>query len=266
MRLSERTNLVLQADFPEHSSIFGTASLSHYLDDYQMSFSASGGRSVRGTRFQNEQLIAAIDRSPMRVGDTPVRVSYGLTASANRFSTETSSRSQNAVGARTQFRLIPQEIAPRTTISSSLGFSKLFGTNVPQAPSTNANVTLSHRGRGSSTFLLSYDFLDDPFNSEFLGRHKLGFQSYLRSGRLGFDFYGYQALDIDRLYARANLSFRFARDWRITTSYIHDRYRSSVFEESVLVLGYRIGWRELGLSFSTRTKRFGIELLGIALD
>ncbi|MBV6457615.1 MAG: hypothetical protein HONBIEJF_00730 [Fimbriimonadaceae bacterium] len=266
MRLGDRTSLILQADAPEHSSIFGTASLSHYLDNYQLSLSGSGGRSIRGAHFQNEQFVAAIDRMPMPVGDSPIRMSYGLTASANHFQSETSSRSQQSIGARTQFRLVPQQLDNRTTISSSLGFSKLFGKNVAAGLSTTGNITMSHRGPGNSTFLLTYDYLDDPFNSEFLGRHKIGFQSYWRSGRTNFTFYGYRGLDLQRLYARANISYRFSRDWRITTSYLHDRYLNNVFEEGVFILGYRIGWRELGISFSTRTKRFGIELLGFSLD
>jgi len=266
MRLSDRTSLILQADAPEHSSIFGNASLSHYLDQYQLSLSGSGGRSIRGANFQNEQFVAAIDRMPMPVGDTPVRLSYGITASTNHFKSDTSARSQQSFGARTQFRLLPQQIDNRTTFSSSLGFSKLFGRNVAEGLTTSGNITLSHRGTGNSTFLLTYDYLNDPFNSEFLGRHKIGFQSYWRSGRTNFSFYGNRGLDLERLYARANISYRFSRDWRITTSYIHDRYLNNVFEEGVVILGYRIGWRELGISYSTRTKRFGIELLGFSLD
>jgi hypothetical protein len=71
-----------------------------------------------------------------------------------------------------------------------------------------------------------------------------------------------QALDADRTSAQLGLDYRLGSLWRVSYNYSLDRYDGGSFLDQSIVLGYRLGFREIGVSYSARTKRLGLELLG----
>jgi hypothetical protein len=61
------------------------------------------------------------------------------------------------------------------------------------------------------------------------------------------------------------MSYRMSPLWRLSSIYTVDRFRGSSFNDYSFVIGYNLGIREIGLSWSNRTRRIGFELLGTSL-
>ena len=79
-----------------------------------------------------------------------------------------------------------------------------------------------------------------------------------------FTMSGYfsKSLDFDRLSANATAGYRMSPLWRFSYRMFMDQYATDMFFDQAFIVSYRLGFRELGLSYSHRTKRIGIEILG----
>ena len=85
-------------------------------------------------------------------------------------------------------------------------------------------------------------------------------------GGLSFNFFGSRSLDVDRTTVQLDAGYRFARDWRLSYAYTFDRFFGDSFFDYNFILGYRIGYREFGLTWSHRTKRIGFQVLGTTFN
>ena len=63
----------------------------------------------------------------------------------------------------------------------------------------------------------------------------------------------------------ADLGFSLSNLWRLSYTYTLDRYVGSTYVDYMVALGYRLGIREIGLTYSNRTKRLGIQILGTGI-
>ena len=261
LKLDDRSAASAQIDFPAHSSMFGTAQIGRDFDGFQANATASMGRTLSGTPYQNEQYFLSVDKDPIRLGKLPFSMEYGLTGSQVEFKSANNSAFQNSVGLNSRFRMDTLAIGRNSSLSAAFNVSHLTGHNVKSGLTTGLTTSYSTRVNQNSSLTLTYDYLDDGFTAGILGRHRLSLQSYFSSGPMSLRFYGGKSLDMDRINASADMRLRFA-DWRIGMGYSLDRYLGSSFTDYSFIVGYRIGFREVGLSWSARTKKIGIELLG----
>ena len=261
LKLDDRTSASAQVDFPAHSSMFGTAQVSRQFEGFNASATASMGKTLTGTPYQNQQYFMSLDKDPMRVGKMPLSFEYGLTASQIEYKSEFSSAFQNSVGVNSRLRMDTLALDRNSTLSASLNVGHLMGHNVKTGLTTGVTTSYSTRLNGSSSVTLTYDYLDDGFASTILGHHRISLQSYYNTGAMTFRFFGGKSLDLDRINASADMRLRLA-DWRLGFGYSLDQYLGNRFSDYSFLVGYRIGFREVGLSWSARTRRIGIELLG----
>lgn len=87
----------------------------------------------------------------------------------------------------------------------------------------------------------------------------------MHSGNASLSLFASKSLDLDRISYWGDAGYRFHRDWRLSASYTLDQYLGDRYRDYALMLGYRIGERELGLAWSARTKRLGVQFLGATL-
>lgn len=262
-RFGDRTSLAAQVDFPANRSLIGNVSLGHRFDGgYSASLNAASTRTVRGPKVVNDQLYLGIDRDPMLVPGAPLRFTYGLTATQTRLTGTSFSRYQTGAGLKAQVQLVPQSLGKGSSFSASLTSSLLRGHNTRQGTTWSGVASLSSTLARGLTTILTYDYLDDGFNSDLVGRHRLSSQLFWNSGPIGLSFYGTKSLDRDRANIFGDVSYRFSSLWRLGYAYSLDRYEQDSFIDYSFVVGYRIGFREVGLSWSHRTRRIGIEFLG----
>lgn len=260
------TTVAAQVDFPQNRTLVGTLNANHQFDGFQFNFSANGSRTVRGSPFQNDQYYLSLDKDPTKIGKLPLRLYYGVTASQNSYKTVAGDRFQRSVGVGTRMYLLPQPINKKTTLNASLSVSHLMGYNVLQGLTTNATLTVSSALTTRSALVVGYEYLNDGFNSSVIGRHRLTAQAQIGFGRMSFSILGAKSIDIDRLNGSAEFRYKLSDLWRIGSYYSIDRYLGSSFQDYSFLVGYRLGFREIGLSWSQRTKRIGLEILATSFN
>lgn len=261
-RFNDSTTLSVQLDFPANSSLFGNISLTRPFPGLQLAYNGNWGRSVRGSRFQNDQHYLTLEKDPIKVGKLPVRLFYGITGSTSNYVTASSRSSQSAFGITARARTLPLRLDRRSTLSASLRVGQLSGHNARDGLTISSTTTVSSSLNPSTTAVLTYDYLNDGFNAQYIGRHRVSSQLSWYRGAVSFSTFATKSLDIDRLNGYADLSYRFGPLWRLGSYFSLDRYRGSTFEDLSVVASYRLGVRDIGLSWSQRTKRLGIEIMG----
>lgn len=256
------TTVTAQLHFPAHRSMFGSAAVNRNFDGFQANFSANYGRSLRDTFFSNEQYQLVVENTPAQVGNLPAQYSIGLTASQNRFAAPGVSRFQQGVGLRGRVWTSPLRLGSIGTLHGSYQISQLSGYNVESGLSHTASLSLSTSLANGLYLSTTFDYVDDAFSADVLGRHRLTSEAFFSSG--GWNLYGFvsQSLDVDRISMNLNAEYRFSPLWRLQTRYYMDRYQADVFNESSVILAYRLGFREVGLSYTPKNNRIGLELLG----
>lgn len=257
------TTLTAQIDFPAHKSMFGNFNANKLFNGFQANFSASHGRSLAGgsTDFRTEQYSAIIEKDPIKIRSVG-NIFLGLSANSNRIASGDYNNDQQGVGLQARFASRPLRIDRTTSGSFSYRMAQLSGRNVRNGISHFATASLTTSFSPGFSVMTTYDYVDDGFNSDLLGRHRLTGEAYLNSGALGLRGFLAKTLDLDRLNASASLDYTFSQTWRFYYNFYLDRYLEDSFTDQTFIIGYRLGFREIGLSYSMRTKRIGIELLG----
>lgn len=266
LKFNDRTSLSAQLDLPAHRSLFGSANLTHNLNGFLFNLSANGGRSISGLPYSNSQLYMSLESDPIRIESTPLRFSYGIVASQNSFKTSQGSSSQTSYGLHTRLQSGSIRLSKTSSLTGSATMSQQAGRNVRRGLAYGGDFTFASQLSQNFPLLLTYSYLDDGFNSVFLGRHRLTMNTSLDLKQINLRFLGTRSLDRDRFEMVAGASWRLNRIWRLGWDYAYNRYDANVFSEMSLLLGYRIGFREVGLSWSSRTKRIGFELFGASFN
>ena len=265
MQLDESSELNAQIDLPSHSSIFGGLGYSKRFLGYSLNFNANESRSLRGPDSTYRQMAVSLDSDPIKVGKLPVKFVVGLTGSQQSQQSLAGGFSQTAFGLRSTAHLNPQYLTKSTSLTGSFTVSKLMGTNT-QAGLTLMGSAQLNQAFANGGFNIGYDYIDDGFNSEFLGRHQISGRLNYFAGPISLNILGLKSLDVDRLGAQIDASYRLGPDWRVSYAYTFDKYFGESFFDYNFILGYRIGYREFGLTWSHRTKRIGIQVLGTTFN
>ncbi len=265
MRFDRKSYLTAFAEVPGGKNVYGSVDYNRQLNNgFGVNLDATTSNSLSGARYNNQQLGFSLSKDAVRLGSLPVRWSYGLNANTSNSSTSVASRSQSTVGLNVRTTLMPQRLDKQSSLNASFSIGEQAGRNVRQGLTMNGNANLSRRFGKFGDAMLSYEFMDNGFNSGLTGRHQLSLFTNLRAGRLTTSLSAMRGLDSDRLNLFADLGFRLSSAWRLSYFYTLDRYFGNTYVDYTAALGYRIGFREIGLTYSNRTKKLGIAILGSA--
>lgn len=264
-RFDDHTSGSFTLDFPSNSSLFGSANLSKQLGKWNLNANSLTGRAVRGARFNSQTGFMTLEHEPQAINRLPLRLFYGLTASLNKFTSSVANSSQKTIGLRTRVQAKTWRVNKRLALDSDFSLSRLFMNGGRSSFAKGANVYAMATLSNSASARFGYEFLDDGFNSKFLGRHRLSATGYWTAGALDLSFSASKSIDINRYSTFLDGSWRLSNQWRFGGSYSIDQFTNSSFRDFSFILGYTLGIREVGLSWSNRTHRFGIEVLGTRL-
>jgi hypothetical protein len=265
IRFDDRTSATAFIDVPQGKSIYGSLNFSKQFTGWGASVNSSTSRTFRGNRFDNQQITFLAEKDPVKLGILPLRFSYGLQASASSTQNELHSNSKNALGIHARTQLIPRKLDGATQLNGFLTVSEQMGHNTRRGLAFQANTTISRQFGSGASALLTYDFYENGFNSGLTGRHQLSFSGALNQGNFGSTLSATRALDVDRFSVFADLGYRLSNVWRLSYAYTLDRYVGRTFVDYTAAIGFRIGMREIGLTYSGQTKRFGIQLLNTGI-
>lgn len=265
IRFDDRSSGLGYLEMPAGRSLYGSLSYNRQFDGWGMNISTSGTNSLRGSQFSNQQAQFVLEKDPIKFGKW-IRTSLGLNASANSSRSSLQERSQSAMGLHVRTQLVPLKLDGSTLLNANFTIGEQVGHNTVNGLTAAANLSLSKNIGKYAGILVGYDFLEDGFNSGLTGKHQLNLQGNYAQGNFDSSFSAVRALDVDRFSLFADLGYRLNNTWRLSYSYTLDRYFGNTYLDYTAAIGYRIGWRELGLTYSGRTKRFGIQLLGTPIN
>ena len=263
LRIDPRTTVNAQVEVPAGRSLFGSANASRAFRGYQATFSANASQALRGPKLVTRDTSFVVERDPIPVPGVPVNLFLGLTATDNIIENSAQSRHQTTTGLRLRGQTNSIRIDRDSSFTTSLTATRLIGDTTGYPTTLYATTTLSRQFGPAASVLATYDLAVDGFNDALLGRHRLSLQGNYGQGGTNFSFFASRSLDLDRQSLYADGSYRFAPRWRLGYSYTLDQYLGSSFRDYNVFLGFGLGFRELGLVYSQRTGRIGVQLLSV---
>ncbi|MBC8063372.1 MAG: hypothetical protein H7Y17_00955 [Chlorobia bacterium] len=265
-RFDSRSTASAFLEMPAGRNLFGNLNYNRQLDGWNLSFYGNASQALTGSKFQSQSYSMALERDPMKVGKLPIKLFYGITADHKTATTTLGNSAQSGYGVRVRSQLNPTRIDNYSTLNASFAVSQLEGRNVAQGLTLLGSASLSRQLGNAASMVATYDYSQDPFSSQLLGSHRLSLQAFYNSGRTGFTFFGTKSLDLDRYSYYADMNYRVSGLWRLMGSYTFDKYLNDSYLDYNATIAYRLGIRELGLTWSYRTKRFGIQVFGATLN
>ena len=260
--LSSNTRLALWLDSPAHQGLYGSVQLSHQARGYSTGVTLAGSTYWQGIRARSLRTDAFIETAPRRVAGLPVRQSLSLNFAANRLQSGTGIQAREGVGVRARWNLIPQSLGKGTTLTGGLTVGRFVG-NLPNAgwSLTGALGVTQALGMGG-VLSLNYDYAQDALGANLLGRHRLsGSLSWSAGERYYLTGYFSRALDANSVSYVGDLSWRVSPLWRVGVGYTWQRYQQYDFRDQTFTVAYRIGFREVALTWSSFSKRWSVDLL-----
>ena len=278
-RLSDRTSASFQFNSPTGRSVFGSGSLTHSFGVYTLGLRGSQTHTLgQADRLRNgfqdlQNYSLSLDRNPERIARTPLRVSYGLTANDSssvipnvvdgRLS---GSRTLRNSGAGFTARTFSDSIVldRKSSVNASFAATKLFGPNVfGQGVGLNGAVSLTRRFSNSISAFVTYNYLQDGISENLMGRHSLSLVGNYGLGNTSLRLSVNKGIGVERMNVAGEASYRMSSLWRLSYSHFATQFAGISLTEYFYILSYRIGWREVGLTWSNRTRRPGIQLMNV---
>ena len=264
LQLDPKTTLSAQVLTPSGQSFFGTANASHQFEGFSASLNGDASRTLQGIQYTTSDYSATVAKDPIKVGALPMRLTYELTATGS--SNQLINESQHGEGARLRTQSLPLVLDSNTTLVASFTSSYLVGNNELHGIQYLGTASFSHKISSSSSAIFTYNFTRDGFNERAVGEHQVTSQFFVNRGNTNFSILGSKSLDIQRDTVFGDLSYRLNKLWRLRSSYTLDNYLNTTYRDYSFSFGYKLGWREVGLIWTQRTQRIGLQILGATFN
>lgn len=260
-RISPTMRASFQVDLNRLDSLFGNMFVEQSLNRWLLTYSGSTNRTLRKGSFDSSEQNINLTQRAQRLGSLPLSVTTGVSYNS-RTSKSQGVRRRTEYAAADLFFTFDSVRLSQSVLSTSGRVSRIDGHNVRNGWTSSLSSSLSGT-LGTGVFAsLNYDFSDDAFSASLLGRHRLSSNLTYDVGNAYLSVFASRSLDQSRYSIQSDASYRLGQLWRLGGVYTVEGFAGSSFSDSSAVVAYRIGFREIGLSYSLRTRRLGFELLG----
>ncbi|MBS1721215.1 MAG: Ig-like domain-containing protein [Armatimonadetes bacterium] len=261
IRFGDDSTLSLNADMAAQQSLFGSLNYSKPFKGFALNLISTNNRSLRGPQFSFLSNALNLESDPIRSKKSPITLFYGLSATydANRFNGTTTEN--RTFGMRLRSMLTPQAVDRNTTLNASASVTRTLG-RTSQPFVVSGSMSLARQINSQASMLLMYDYLDDGFNSRQVGKHRLTITGNINAGRFNMSLYGNRAIDVPRLNIFLDVAYGIGGKWGLAYSHTYTQFNTEITNEFFPMLTYNLGQQTIGLAWSNRTKRFGLQLLG----
>jgi hypothetical protein len=262
-RIDNFTNVTAEVDLPANQGLYASGGINHQFTGYNLGLTANHSQTFTGIISSSQSYSADLLSDPRKISNLPIRFSYGLLA------TDTSSsdpvlgtRQQMGKGVTTQYQTDALVLDKESTLTSSWQVNKLYGESVASTFNVLGTVNISRKINKATNLLLTYNYTQDGFNDASVGRHMFTLQGNYHLGRTSMTLMTSKSLGINRTNVYGDLSYAVSKMWRLSSNLTSETYYNDSFLDYTIGIGYRLGWREVGIDWSETTHRFGLELLG----
>lgn len=269
VRFNDGLSAFAQVDTPSGKYLYTNANVTQVFNGFSANLGASLNRTLRGLRYEDLRTNFNVETDGSKFGRLPVTLYYGFNYTDSRTRAQltkdlTTRRNFSDYALTTRAQLTPLNLDRGTNLNAS------FSVNArPQRKDQKVgmlgSLTLSRQLSGSASLSMTYDYVDDLASGDFFGKHRLGFQGFYGAGRTTVSLFGGRSLDEDRVSFYGDVSYELGGLWRVMGNYTFDKYLGDSVLDYGLGVAYRIGWREIGLTYSRQTKRLGLQILGTSL-
>lgn len=261
-RYSDNSTLSALISSPAHKTLFGSLNFAKPIGDYYFNMSAMGNKSLRGPDVESRQISAVVESRGIRPGDLPLNLYYGVTATDGSLKTSNFSRDTQNMGLRMRGHFDQFRFGRATSIDSGFTVSHLWGDGV-EGLSWQGNANLRTRLGNSTELAVGYDIVGgDALDLLLTGRQRINLQASYFHGSTNISLLGAKSLDADWSTFYIDTSYKLGGPFRFSTSYTLDQYLDATYLDYDYTLWYQLGVRDIGLTWSKRTGRLGLQFLG----
>ncbi|GBC92759.1 hypothetical protein HRbin15_01236 [bacterium HR15] len=263
--LNNTTYLHLWLDSPAHKGLFASAQLSHQGRGYSTGLTLAGSTFWEGASARTLRSDLYIESTPRKVAGWPLRQSFSLNLSTARTALSGGSIvRREGIGLRARWTLIPLDLDSRTSLTGGISVGRFVGNLSNTGWELIGSLGISHALGGQGALTLTYDYAQDPLGVNLLGRHRLsGSLNWSTGDRLYATAYFSHALDREATSLIGDLSWRLSGLWRVGTGITWQRFGGSIGCDQTYTIAYRLGFRELALTWSTASRRWSFDILTV---
>ncbi len=258
---SQNASTHFYVDVPAHRNLYINSGLSYGFGQGRIGLNLSGGQNLSGARYRDLRSDLYVESNPLKLG-SQLKMTLSTTFSSRLSEFADQRVRTDGAGLRSRLYTVPLRLAG-FTVNSSLMASYLWGNSQTTGSSLLATISAS-RGLWDGAFLsLTYDYTHDRLvQVTGYGRHRLsGMFAWSVGQRLNASLVGTRILDSDSLTLFADASYRFSSLWRVGANLSYSRFQGTRYNDVEISLGYRIGIRELLLTWSSLTHRWQVDLI-----
>ncbi len=258
---SQNASTNLYIDVPAHRHVYLSGGFSYAFGGGRIGLNVSGGQSLSGTRYRDLRSDLYVESSPIRL-DKTLRMTVGTTFSSRQTEFADNRVRTDGAGLRSRLYTTPLRLAG-FTVNSSLIASYLWGSSQSTGSSLLATVSASRALWDGGLLSFTYDYTQDRLvRVAGYGRHRLsGMLAWSAGQRLNLSLVGTRILDHDSTTLFADASYRISSLWRLGANLSYNRFEGTRYNDLELSIGYRLGIRELLLTYSSLTRRWQIDLI-----
>jgi hypothetical protein len=262
--LGSTMNLNLWIDSPAHRGLFTSVQLGYQGRGYSTGLTLAGSTFWEGTSARSLRTDFYLESTPRKVAGWPLRQSLSLNLSTARTTLSGNTTRREGLGLRARWTLIPLALDSRTTLTGGVSVGRFVGNLSNAGWEFIGSLGISHALGGQGALTLTYDYAQDPLGVNLLGQHRLSSSlSWSTGDRLFATAYLSRALDREAVSLIGDLSWRVGGLWRVGTGITWQQFGGSAFHDLTYTLAYRLGFRELALTWSTASRRWSFDILTV---
>jgi hypothetical protein len=260
-----KTQGSFDVEFPRHDSIFSSANFSHQMKEIRVGADFSGGQTFTSDRTTSSQANIFAETVPHSfMGSRAYQYTLGTNYTTGETHTglaDVANVNQTNENATMRIFSRPVLLDKRTTLNQSFTFGHTWSDTGGTGLTGLATLTLDHTLPGGGSVNLIYDYVNQPrsvFSAN--GRQRLS-ATYTMQSKKRFQafIFGSAYLDAPEASVLADVSYKLDSRWRLISAVTLQRFEDQSYNDIQIIVGRRIGARELQLAYSTQAKRFSFD-------
>lgn len=263
LRLDDRSTLNTSLTFPQGRNFLGSGDVFRQFSGFTARLSASASQNYSGLSYGTQFYGLDFSKDPIKLGKFPFQVAYGVSST---YSHNDLIGTDQTYGPYATLDSRPLNVGTRTSLTSTFRVSKLTGSTSVPGVTLDQRLNLTRNVSRTTTLSLGYEFLQDGFSDRYLGKHHATVVGYYDDGRVSFSGNVIKGFGVDRYYFDNTVQFRISRLWKLTYASTTDQALGDTFYDALPGFAYRFGTRDfardIGLTYSQRNQRIGIQFLG----
>ena len=266
MELDSHTQTSFDFETPSHNSIFGSTNISQQFNILRWGANISGGQTFLSDHTQSTRADVYLETQPRTLlGLKSMLYTVGTTflsahsQSANTALVPTGSETRQGINFHAFSRPIP--VDKHTQFTSSFSVGNTWAGHEGSGVTSQATLALDHTFNKAGTLNFSYDLMIQPGSFyDTQGKHRIS-SSYNFSQNKNFSVsvFGSAYVDTTDRSLMADMTYKLDKNWRLMGAATLQKYNALTYTDFELMIGRRLGAREMQLAYSTYLKRISVD-------